>query len=107
LTVAAPTTEPILVELFGGPSVRVGGGVVDLSPYQLALVTLVFAHGSAGISRPRVGWLLWEEDESPKVRHRIRQLLHRIHESVGGLMIEAEADHLRRATTQVRSDLDR
>ncbi|MEX0837282.1 MAG: AAA family ATPase [Gemmatimonadota bacterium] len=95
------------VELFGGPKVVARDEPIDLTSQQQVFITLVFGHGDQGISRPRLGWILWEEDESPRLRQRIRQLLHRTHERLGAPLVEAEGDHLRPLSTGVACDLRR
>ncbi len=97
----------LTVELFGGPKVIARDEPIDLTSQQQAFVTVVFGHGAQGISRPRLGWVLWEEDESPRLRQRIRQLLHRTHERLNGVIVDAEADHLRPMAAGVECDLRR
>src|SRR5690606_19414083 len=60
-----------------------------------------------GVARPRVGWLLWEEDDGPQVRQRIRQLLHRLHDRIGHTVVVSDGDILRPATSGVVDDLQR
>ncbi len=92
--------------LLGGPTISVDGVPTELTPLQQALLTLVFGHGTAGVSRARVGWLLWEEDDTPRLRQRIRQLLHRSRERVGQGVIVRNGDRLRPGSVGIRSDLD-
>jgi tetratricopeptide (TPR) repeat protein len=94
-------------DLFGGPALSSRTHSYDLTLHQQAFLTLVFAHGRAGISRPRLGWMIWGEDDSPRVRQRIRQLLHRTHERTGITLVLADADVLRPASGVVDCDLDR
>ncbi|HSH75834.1 MAG TPA: AAA family ATPase, partial [Longimicrobiales bacterium] len=83
------------VRLFGGAGVRAEQGPVHLSPRQLALVALVYGHGSKGLSRPRAAKLIWGTVETPVGRHRIRQLLVEIRSRVGRRLIGAHQDELR------------
>lgn len=96
------------LELFGGPTLRnVDGGLVALSPAHEALLTLVGGSGSRGLSRQRAIWLLWEEDDGPRARHRLRQLLHEVGVRLGFRPLEGgggDAVSLNPAT--VASDLD-
>jgi DNA-binding SARP family transcriptional activator len=94
-------------DLFGGPALSSRTHSYDLTLHQQAFLTLVFAHGRAGISRPRLGWMIWGEDDSPRVRQRIRQLLHRTHERTGITLVLADADVLRPASGVVDCDLER
>jgi DNA-binding SARP family transcriptional activator len=93
------------VELFGGPALLKGSGAVSLSPYQLALLTLVYAHEEAGISRSRAIWLLWEESDDRALRQRMRQLLHAIRKRARYDPIRVEGDRLAPTGDGTRSDL--
>ena len=64
------------LRLFGGPHLTKDGESVVLSPYQAYLMALVYGHEESGISRSEAAWLLWEQDDTPKTRQRMRQLLH-------------------------------
>lgn len=94
----------IEVRLFGGPNVMGPDGPIRLSPFQLALLTLVFAE--AGISRPRIASILWQKDDDARIRHRIRQLLHQVNARLGVRAIEPNGDRLA-PSGAVRSDLAR
>ncbi|MDZ7781221.1 MAG: AAA family ATPase [Gemmatimonadota bacterium] len=96
----------VRVDLFGGPSVSTDDEGLELTQQQKALLTVLFAHGPEGVARPRLGWLMWEEDESPRLRQRIRQLLHRTHERIGRTIVVAEDDTLRPAHG-VSNDVER
>jgi len=93
------------VELFGGPALLKAGDAVSLSPYQLALLTLVYGHEDEGLSRPRAIWLLWEESDDRSLRQRMRQLLHAIRKRAGCDPIRVEGDRLAPALDDFRSDL--
>lgn len=93
ISVARGTDAPS-VDLFGGPRVqRRVSGPVRLSPLQLALVSVVYGHAPASVSRTKVSRLLWASDDAG-ARHRLRQLLVEIRAKCDGL-IEADGDELR------------
>ncbi|HSG08556.1 MAG TPA: AAA family ATPase [Longimicrobiales bacterium] len=95
------------LELFGGPVLRdPNGAIVPLSPSQEALLTLVWGHGVRGVKRRRVISLLWEEDDGPRPRHRLRQLLHDVSVRTGFRPVAAEGDEaLRPDPAALPSDL--
>ena len=63
--------------LFGGPLLQRSPGVpVLLTPSHARLLTLVWGHEERGISRAAAIGLLWEEEDTPRSRQRLRQLLH-------------------------------
>lgn len=87
-----PQEAQYLITLFGGPSMRGPEGPIRLSPTQLALLTVVF--GTGGVSRPEVASVLWDADDTAKIRHRIRQLLSSTNARVGIRCFDTEADRL-------------
>jgi len=95
------------LDLFGGPILSVPGESCELTGHQQALLTVVFAHGARGINRPRLGWLMWGEDETPKVRQRIRQLLHRTQGRVGMALFATEGDTVKPVASGIICDLVR
>lgn len=93
----------VRVTLFGEAAVIGPRGGVQLSPYQLALVAIVFA--SRSVTRKEIIRLLWREGPSSPARHRVRQLVHAINQKVGAKLFEAERDMLRPAP-RASSDVD-
>lgn len=92
--------------LFGEPRVTTRDGPVRLSPYQTYVLFLVFGHESAGLTRRELAWLMWEEDDTSRVRQRIRQLLHHLRKRIGFDAILAEGhDHLLGNAEALNSDL--
>ena len=69
--------------LFGGPSLLLESKELPLSPYQRAALGLICGHGPGGVSRSRLVWLLWEDQDSQRARHRLSQLLYGITRRVG------------------------
>ena len=92
------------VRLFGGPSVHGVQGPLKLSPQQLALVAVVYAHAPKGLGRPRAAQLMWGTDASAEARHRLRQLLVEIRLRVGCRIIDTHGDLLK-PRSDVASDL--
>jgi tetratricopeptide (TPR) repeat protein/DNA-binding SARP family transcriptional activator len=92
------------VSVFGGPVLRDGAAEIPLSQYQAALLGLVFAHGRPGITRSRLVWLLWEEDDSAPSRHRLSQLLYAIARKTGQSQVFVAQGELIGADEQVCSD---
>ena len=70
-------------QLFGGPLVTGPDGPVKLSPYQALLLVLVCGHETRPLSRRQAIWLLWEEDDTPDARHKLRQVLYGIKRRLG------------------------
>ncbi|MDX1495511.1 MAG: AAA family ATPase, partial [Longimicrobiales bacterium] len=90
------------VQLFAEPLLRTPDGGCHLSPFQSALVTLVYAHET--IARRAVAELLWGDDEvESRTRQRIRQLKNAIGRRTSVQLIEAEGDHLL-ASPDIASD---
>ncbi|MBM4372918.1 MAG: hypothetical protein FJ098_14790, partial [Deltaproteobacteria bacterium] len=94
--------------LFGGPIlVRGPGTPVLLTPSHERLLTLVWGHGDRGISRTAAIWLLWEEEDTPRSRQRLRQLLHDLGARLGFRPLTGQdQSRLAPATGLVTSDLD-
>jgi DNA-binding SARP family transcriptional activator len=93
------------VELFGGPRLWDGSEWIRLSPFQQALLALVYGHAGERVTRPQVAWLLWEDDDTSPARHRIRQLLHGISLKAKVAPIVATEDILRPADDAYACDL--
>lgn len=96
------------LELFGGPTVRDPGGVaVPLSPGHEVLLSLVWGHGERGLQRAKAIRLLWEEEDSPRGRHRLRQLLHEVVTRLGFRpVISEDTDTIHPDPDALPSDLD-
>lgn len=95
-------------ELFGGPRLLGGYEEVRLTPYQEFLLMIVAGHGARGLSRTKASWLLWEEDDSPRTRHRLRQLLHGLRRRIGIEVMDGSGpDVLALDPSRLPTDLDR
>lgn len=96
------------LSLFGGPLlVRGPGTPVLLTPLHERLLTLVWGHGDRGISRTAAIWTLWEEEDTPRSRQRLRQLLHDLGTRLGFRPVTGQdQSRLIPAAGLVTSDLD-
>ena len=96
--------EDVEVRLFGGPVLTLGGEECRLSPFQAALVSVVFAE--EGLTRPEASRILWSGEPDSRSRHRLRQLRHNINRKVGAEVLAAAGDRLS-APSFVQSDVRR
>ncbi len=94
------------VELFGGPLARIRGEEVTFSPHQMALVALIFGHRDGRVSRAEAIRLIWEDDDGPRPRHKLRQLLRDVQERMEVRIVESNSDPLQADTSVTSSDLD-
>ena len=77
MPMAQPHSTGPRLSLFGGPEIcGTEAQVVGLTPTQEALLTLVWGEEDQGLARRRAIWLLWEDDDTTRSRHRLSQLLH-------------------------------
>ena len=96
------------LDLFGGPVLRrATGEVVPLTPLHQRLLTLVWGHSERGIPRGAAIWLLWEDEDDSRSRHRLRQLLHDLGSRVGFRPVAPDGEEFLAPTPGlVTSDLD-
>ena len=88
MAVIATRQYPVL-SFFGGPELTgPDGHAVRLTPTQDALLALVWGHEEKGVTRRLAIGLLWEEEDSPRGRHRLSQLLHELRSRMGVLPFE-------------------
>ncbi|MHB1191650.1 MAG: ATP-binding protein [Longimicrobiales bacterium] len=94
--------------LFGGPLLQRSPGVpVLLTPSHERLLALVWGHEDRGISRTAAIWLLWEEEDTPRSRQRLRQLLHDLGTRLGFRPLAGHGEgRLVPGSGLVASDLD-
>ena len=90
------------VQLFSEPLLQGPAGPCELSPYQSAFLTVIFAEES--VSRPRLAELLWPGRGLSRSRQSIRQLKNQVLRRSGGHIVAAEGDLLL-APDSVASDL--
>jgi len=79
--------------LFGGPEVRgPGREVLSLTPTHETLLTLLWGQEEEGLTRRRAIWLLWEDDDCARSRHRLSQVLHELRARLGIDPVMASGD---------------
>lgn len=88
-----PSDDSFRIQLFGSPLLTTSSGPCELTPYQSALVVLVFAE--RGLSRPRIAGRLWGSSEpDARTRQRIRQLKNQIRTRAATNLLVADGDML-------------
>ncbi len=60
-------------------------------PQRLAILTVLAAAGTRGISRERVSALFWPDTDSERARHSLRQALYALRQELGTEVIRSEA----------------
>lgn len=94
------------LELFGGPALWRDGRHVGTSPYQAALLSVVFGEGRDRLSRSFVHRLLWEDAHRRAVRHRASQLVYQTNRRCGARILSLEGEFVRARAGAVGCDLD-
>ena len=81
------------VHLFGDARVASPAlGDISLTPYQRALIAVVYGHGEKGLKRLSAARLLWGGHVAARKRQGLRQLLHDVHRRLGTRIIDTPAD---------------
>lgn len=75
----------MLLRTFGGLSIEAESAdeVPSLGPRQLALLAIVAAAGSRGVTRERIVGILWPDSEEEQARHTLSQTLYRLRRETG------------------------
>ena len=76
---------------FGGLSIEAGNGegpAPAVSPRRLALLVIVGAAGTRGITREKVVGILWPERDEEQARHTLSQTLYLLRREAGETWIE-------------------
>ena len=94
------------LELFGGPSLWRDGRHVGTSPFQAALLAVVFGEGRNRLSRLAVQQLLWNDADRPAVRHRVSQLIYQTNRRCEARILALEGEFVRVRAGIVACDLD-
>lgn len=94
------------LELFGGPALWRDGRHVGTSPFQAALLAVVFGEGRDRLSRSFVHRLLWEDAHRRAVRHRASQLVYQTNRRCGARILSLEGEFVRARAGTVSCDLD-
>lgn len=80
------------VRLFGGPALVARDGERPLTPGQRAFLALPYVEAPGTLTRERITWLLWEDGESRRTRHRIRQLIYSINALASAPVLERSGE---------------
>ncbi|MFG0307210.1 MAG: ATP-binding protein [Phycisphaerales bacterium JB040] len=80
------------VRLFGGPALVERDGERPLTPGQRAFLALPYVEAPGTLTRERITWLLWEDGESRRTRHRIRQLIYSINALASAPVLERSGE---------------
>ena len=94
------------VQLFGGPTLEEKGKSVSLSPFQAALLSVVFTEGREKLPRRFVQELLWDDPEGRLAKHRLSQLVYQLGQKTSVRIVEFEGTSLVTRLHLVHSDLD-
>jgi DNA-binding SARP family transcriptional activator len=96
------------LNLFGGVSIDgVKGPVTGRAAqrHRLALLSVLAASLSPGVSREKLVTYLWPESSAARARHALADSIYRLNEALGGSAVLAIGDQLRLNSTIVRSDV--
>jgi len=101
-----PVVALLLLRTFGGLSVEadpVDGPVPSIGPRRLALLALVAAAGTRGVTREKILGILWAETEEEQARHTLSQTLYLLRRETGHDWISGTAQL--RLDPSARSDV--
>ena len=105
-TGATERTPRLRLELFGGPVLWLGTSPVKISPFQAALLSVVFAAETERVPRDTVQKLLWDVDEDAPIRHRLSQLVYQVNRNCDAKVVQLQSEHLSASRWIVACDLD-
>lgn len=97
-----------LLNLFGGVSLDGAEGPVigrAVQRHRLALLGILAASRSPGVSREKLVVYLWPERSAARARHALADSIYRLNETLGGSAVLSVGDQLRLNGTIVRSDV--
>ncbi len=104
-----PRTKPdpaIRIQVFGGPRLFRHGEELPLSSQQQSFVGLLFGSGKETLERSRVIALLWPDEDPPRARRRLSQLLCSLKQRIGDPPVFwTSGDDIHWSGAQVASDL--
>lgn len=102
-----PPSSAFRMIIFGGPRLLVGGEACPLSPFQRGFLGFLFGRTEGAIHRDEVLSMLWPEDDPPKARRRLNQLLYTIKRKTGSNPpFDCVGDQILKAPSRAFSDLD-
>jgi TolB-like protein/DNA-binding SARP family transcriptional activator/Tfp pilus assembly protein PilF len=96
------------LKLFGGASIDAPSGPLTgraVQRHRLALLALLAASSTRGMSRDRLIAFLWPEADSAKGRHLLSDSVYRINQAVGADAVSAAGDELRLDPRHLPSDV--
>ncbi|HET7550106.1 MAG TPA: BTAD domain-containing putative transcriptional regulator [Gemmatimonadaceae bacterium] len=96
------------LNLFGGVSIDgMEGPVIGraVQRHRLALLGILAASLSPGVSRDKLVVYLWPERSAARARHALADSIYRLNEALGGSAVLAVGDQLRLNGAIVRSDV--
>jgi DNA-binding SARP family transcriptional activator len=96
------------LNLLGGVSMDGSDGPVTgraAQRHRLALLGILAAALSPGVSRDRLVDYLWPERSATRARHALADSIYRLNEALGGSAVLAVGDQLRLNGTIIRSDV--
>lgn len=103
----AETRRPGLrLELFGGPSLWRDGRHVGMSPFQAALLAVVFGQGRDRLPRSFLQRLLWDDADHRSVRHRVSQLIYQTNRRCEARLLALEGEFVQVRAGIVDCDMD-
>jgi DNA-binding SARP family transcriptional activator len=98
--------ETIRVQLFGGPRLFRMGEEVPLSSQQEAFLGFLFGNGQEVLGRSQVLARFWPDENPPKARRRLNQLLYSLRKRVGDTPVFwTRGDDIHWSGVRVASDL--
>ena len=102
-----PASDSLFVQLFGGPRLFRSRSEIPLSPLQAGLLAMVFGADEAQLRRKETLSRLWPEEDAPKTRHRLNQLLYSFKKKTGiPEVISSTRDEISRPPAGVSTDMD-
>jgi Tol biopolymer transport system component/DNA-binding SARP family transcriptional activator len=99
-------SSALRIETLGRLAAETAQGTAISAPRRLALLALLAAAGSRGVSRDKVLALLWPESEPAKARHALEQLLYSLRREAANELV-VSGNPLRLDSATVSSDVQR
>lgn len=107
MTPRLPPDDSLHVQVFGGPRLLRNDTEVSISPLQGGLLALVFGAEEPRLRRKECLPRLWPEEEAPKARHRLNQLLYSLKKKTGASeVIHSTRLEISRPASGVSTDMD-
>jgi DNA-binding SARP family transcriptional activator len=98
--------KALRVQVFGGPRLFRRGEEVPLSSQQESLLGVLFGNGKETLGRTQVISLFWPDEDPPRARRRLSQLIYSLRQRLGNPPVFwTRGDEIHWSGTQVASDL--